>query len=262
MKLDFYQIDAFASRAFEGNQAGVCPLDAWLPDAVMQAIAEENNVAETAFFVAHENGFDIRWFTPAAEVDLCGHATLASAYVLFEKLGYSEERIDFHSKSGLLSVVKQGGTMQLDFPEQYAERCDLPDRLLEALGLDQERVVECGCNEDFVLVVDSEQTVASLSPNFSKLNDIDIRGVIVTAASKKYDFVCRFFGPQVGINEDSVTGSAFTKLAPLWAEKLGKTKLRAKQISARGGEVNCELVGDRVLISGSAVCYLEGEIEI
>ena len=262
MKLDFYQIDAFASRAFEGNQAGVCPLDAWLPDAVMQAIAEENNIAETAFFVAHENGFDIRWFTPAAEVDLCGHATLASAYVLFELLGYPSERIDFHSKSGLLSVIKQSDALQMDFPVQYAENCDLPDGLLEAIGVDALAVLECRYNEDFVLIVDSEKTLAAINPNFSKLNDIDARGVIVTAASKKYDFVCRFFAPQVGINEDPVTGSAFTKLAPLWAEKLDRTKLRAKQISARGGEVDCELVGDRVLISGSAVCYLVGQIEI
>jgi PhzF family phenazine biosynthesis protein len=259
MKLPLYQIDAFANRRFEGNPAAVCPLDEWLPDELMQSIAEENNLSETAFVVPSEQGYHIRWFTPVAEVDLCGHATLASAFVIFNFIGYKDEVIHFESKSGLLKVGRKNDLMILDFPCQPPTPCQTPKEILQAFDS-----VPAAClkSEDYIVVFGSEDEVLSLRPDFSVLSNLDLRGVVVTAKSKEYDFVARFFGPKYGINEDPVTGSAYTQLVPYWSQVLDLKKLHAKQISSRGGELFCELVGSRVLIAGNAVVYMVGEIEI
>ncbi|MFK5948328.1 MAG: PhzF family phenazine biosynthesis protein [Methylococcales bacterium] len=264
MRLTIYQIDAFANRAFEGNPAAVIPLEAWLSDDVMQSIAEENNLAETAFFVAVEQGFEIRWFTPVTEVKLCGHATLASAYVIFNIIGYASDNIEFESPSGKLSVARNNEILTLNFPSYMPVKCEIPELLVKGLGLDKMAIQPQACmqSDDYIVVVENEEQVAAINPELHFLKQIDLRGVIVTSPSKSYDFVCRFFAPKYGIPEDPVTGSAFTQLIPYWSEQLGKTQLTAKQISSRGGEVLCELTGDRVLISGQAVKYLEGYIQI
>ncbi|MFT5612630.1 MAG: PhzF family phenazine biosynthesis protein [Polaribacter sp.] len=259
MKLNIYQIDAFANNVFEGNPAAVIALTEWLDDSLMQSIAAENNLAETAFFVKEEAGFRIRWFTPAVEVDLCGHATLASAYVLYQKLAYKGASLTFNSRSGPLTISQDAGRYVMDFPTQACQPCEVPNGLVEALACE---VNTCFNNEDYLVVLDTEQELLNLQPDFSRLAELDLRGVIVTAPSLKYDFVSRFFAPNVGINEDPVTGSAFTKLIPYWAQRLGKDMLSAKQVSQRGGEVFCQMRGDRVLIAGSAVSYLQGCIEI
>lgn len=259
MKLSIYQIDAFAEKPFEGNPAAVVPLEEWLPDEIMQSIAEENNLAETAFFVPANDRFHIRWFTPNKEVNLCGHATLASAFVLFELLGYGQDAIIFDSLSGPLSVTKTVGLLTLDFPSQKPEKCEISDELIKGLG---KTPLECYRNEDFLAVFGDEEEVSNINPNHNYLEQLDLRGVIVTAPSEEQDFVARFFAPKYGIPEDPVTGSAYTQLAPYWSEKMGKTKLSAKQISPRGGKLTCELKGSRVLISGNAKKYMEGTIEI
>ncbi len=259
MKITQYQIDAFAEHVFEGNPAAVVPLQEWLPEGTMQAIAAENNLAETAFFVPSENGFRIRWFTPNKEVRLCGHATLATAHVLFEERGYGEDTIRFDSLSGPLSVTRAGESLTLDFPAQKPEPCDIPEELVEGLG---KRPLECYRNEDYVAVFDREDDVAAIIPDHRYLERLDLRGVIVTAPSIEYDFVSRFFAPRYGIPEDPVTGSAYTRLTPYWAERLDKTTLYSKQISPRGGKLKCEVTGDRVLISGSAVMFMKGEIHV
>ena len=259
MKLTIYQIDAFAEKPFEGNPAAVIPLEEWLSDEIMQAIAEENNLAETAFVVPTNNGFHIRWFTPSREANLCGHATLASAYVLFNLLGYKGHRVSFESLSGLLSVSKTGELLTLDFPAQPPKPCDIPSILAEGLG---RAPIECLKSNDYLAVFESEEDVLGIDPDHHLLQQLDLRGVIATAPSLEYDFVVRFFAPKYGIPEDSVTGSAYTQLIPYWARKLGKSTVNARQVSARGGNVFCELQGDRVLISGSAVKYMEGTIEI
>lgn len=259
MKLSIYQIDAFAEKPFEGNSAAVVPLEEWLSVETMQAIAEENNLAETAFFIPTNSCFHIRWFTPNKEVNLCGHATLASAFVLFNYLGYEKDVITFDSLSGPLSVTKTDNFLTLNFPSQKPERCEIPEELVKGLG---KSPLERYRNEDFVAVFGSENEIASINPNYNHLEQLDLRGVIVTASSSGYDFVARFFAPKYGIPEDPVTGSAFTQLVPYWSEKMGKTKFSAKQISQRGGKLLCELKGNRVLISGSAIKYMEGTIEI
>lgn len=259
MKLTIYQIDAFAEKQFEGNPAAVVPLREWLPDRVMQAIAEENNLAETAFFVPTDDGFHIRWFTPNKEVKLCGHATLASGYVLFNILGHDEKFVSFESLSGLLTVSKNNEMFTLNFPAQLPICCDTPLLLSNGLG---KAPTECLESDDYLAVFASEEDVLNITPNYELLKQLNLRGVIATAPSTKYDFIVRFFAPKFGIPEDSVTGSAYTQLMPYWSSKLGKSKLNAKQVSSRGGLVFCELQGDRVLISGNAVKYLEGTIEI
>ena len=259
MKLPIYQIDAFAKKPFEGNPAAVIPLNDWLSDCVMQSIAEENNLAETAFFVQNDSGFNIRWFTPNKEVKLCGHATLASAFVLFNYLGYESDSITFNSLSGSLGVTRSGDLLTLDFPSQKPEKCEAPAKLIDGLG---QIPLECYKNEDYVAVFDNENEISNITPNYGNLEKLDLRGVIVTAPSSTYDFVARFFAPKFGIPEDPVTGSAYTQLIPYWAEKIGKSKFSAKQISPRGGELMCELKGDRILISGSAVMYMEGRVEM
>jgi len=254
-----YQVDAFASRVFQGNPAAVCPLDEWLDDATMQSIAAENNLAETAFFIKQSEQYAIRWFTPTTEVALCGHATLASAYVLFNYLNVNANRISFESLSGVLHVDKKENLLELDFPSEVPELVALPDGLESALGV---TVKQCAFNQYHVAVLDSEQAVKTLSPDLALLNQVECQGVIVTAPSTDYDFVCRFFAPKMGIDEDPVTGSAFTKLVPFWSEKLGKTDFVARQVSARGGDVFCELQGDRVKISGAAVLFSQGQIHV
>jgi len=259
MKLNIYQIDAFAQKPFEGNPAAVVPLKKWLPEEIMQAVAEENNLSETAFFVPNDNGFHIRWFTPKMEVKLCGHATLASGYVLFNLLGHGSDTITFDSLSGPLSVTRTDGLLTLNFPVQNPEPCDTPHDLIEGLG---QSPLACYRNDDYMAVFGNEEEIAAITPNPFALAKLGLRGIIVTAPSSQFDFVARFFAPKYGIPEDPVTGSAYTQLMPYWAEKLGQTKLRAKQLSSRSGKVLCELIEDRVLISGSAIKYMEGVIEI
>jgi len=259
MKIPVYQIDAFAEKVFEGNPAAVCPLERWLPDWVMQSVAGENNLSETAFFVPTEHGFSIRWFTPVAEVDLCGHATLAAAYVIFAFLSYKNKTIKFESKSGLLTVTEKDGLLAMDFPAQPATTCETPDEIIQAFNF---APVECLKAEDYIVVFHNEDEIRSIHPNFGVLKELDLRGVAITAKSNKYDFVARFFAPKYGINEDPVTGSAYTQLVPYWSSILGVSKLHAKQLSTRGGELFCEMVGNRVNIAGKSAKYLVGEIEI
>lgn len=259
MTLKTYQIDAFARNVFEGNPAAVCPLDAWLSDKLMQKIALENNLSETAFFVKEGEAFHIRWFTPTSEVDMCGHATLASALVLFEILNYDDETIVFHSKSGDLHVKRDEGMFVMDFPAQEILTCKTPQNIKEAFEVEP---IACYKAMDYLLVFENEEDIVNVKPDFEKLKDIDVRGVIITAKSKEYDFVCRFFAPKYGIDEDPVTGSAFTQLVPYWNNVLSKDEFRAKQVSQRGGEVFCRLDAKRVKVAGYGVKYLEGVIKI
>lgn len=259
MKIKLYQIDAFTDKLFAGNPAAVCALESWLPDALLQSIAIENNLSETAFFIPLDDGFHLRWFTPKTEVDLCGHATLASAYVLFNLLGYSEQRIRFETRSGDLFVEHRGEELVLDFPTKMPVKCAMPDLLVAALGVEP---LALYTNEDYVALLSSEQEVRSVSPDFKTMCEIDTRGIIITAPGESVDFVSRFFAPKFGIDEDPVTGSAHCVLTPFWAERLGKDKMTAKQVSSRGGNLVCELAGDRVLLVGSAVQYMQAEIEV
>jgi PhzF family phenazine biosynthesis protein len=260
MKLDIYQVDAFTKKPFGGNPAAIVPLDAWLPDDVMQSIALENNLSETAFFVRNGDVFDLRWFTPTFEIDLCGHATLASAYVIFEILKLEDKQIRFRShKSGELGVEKNGDVLTLDFPSRPPTATEAPAGLFEAIGKRPKEVLR---SRDYFLVYENEQDILDIAPNFSALGEIKTHAVIVTAPGTDCDFVSRFFAPEAGINEDPVTGSAHCNLIPYWAEKLGKTEMFARQLSARGGEIYCELVGDRVKIGGNAVLFLKGEIYV
>ncbi len=259
MKLPIYQIDAFAESVFHGNPAAVCPLKEWLPDEILQAIAEENNLSETTFYVKREKTYELRWFTPNKEVDLCGHATLAAAYVVFEKEGFKNNKIIFHSAGGDLRVKKKNDYLTLDFPAQVGIYCEIPDALTKALGKKPKSVYRA---MDFMAVFESEDVVESLRPNFLLLTELDLRGVIVTAPGRNVDFVSRFFAPNYAINEDPVTGSAHCLLAPYWADRLNKENLTAFQLSKRTGLIQCEVKGDRVFISGKAVQYLEGTIQI
>ena len=258
-KLTIYQIDAFANKTFEGNPAAICPLKEWLDDDVLLSIAEENNLSETAYFIETENGFHIRWFTPTTEVDLCGHATLAAAFVVFNELGYKKNSISFDSKSGILNVKKDNDLLIMDFPAQPPTVCELPENIKQAFNAEP---IECLKSEDYIVVFDDENDVLAAAPKLDSLNNIDLRGVVITAKSENYDFVSRFFAPKYGIDEDPVTGSAHTQLIPYWAEKLDKNKLHTKQVSKRGGELFCELLDKRVSIAGYAVKYMQGEIEI
>lgn len=259
MRLKLYQIDAFAERLFEGNPAAICPLDEWLPDELMQSIAAENNLAETAFFVETPSGYSIRWFTPTTEVDLCGHATLAAAYVIFNELGYKADEIHFDSRSGTLTVTCHGELLELDFPAQPIELCEPPAAILDAFS---ERPIAYGRSEDHIVIFENESAIIDANPNLMKLRELDLRGVAITARSSEYDFVTRFFAPNYGVDEDSVTGSAYTQLTPYWAKQLGKTTLRARQRSKRGGDLVCTVAGDRIRIAGSAVKYMEGTIKL
>ncbi|MEJ0090418.1 MAG: PhzF family phenazine biosynthesis protein [Limisphaerales bacterium] len=257
MKISCYQVDAFTGTVFRGNPAAVCPLDAWLPDATLQNIAAENNLSETAFVVPRGGEFDLRWFTPTMEMDLCGHATLAAAFVLFAEEIFPGNAIHFHSRSGVLMVTRIREMFTLDFPSRPAIRCSEPEELLRGLGAKPAFVLK---SRDFLAVFDTEAEVHALRPDFAVLKNLECLGIIATAPGEDCDFVSRFFAPAAGVDEDPVTGSAHCTLIPYWAARLGKNKLAARQISRRGGELFCELTGDRVRIGGKAVLYLRGEI--
>lgn len=260
MKLNIYQIDAFTSQLFSGNPAAVVPLENWLPDEELQNIAAENNLAETAFYVPNETGYHIRWFTPSVEVELCGHATLASAYVIFNIQGFEGDLITFASLSGELTVLRKDNWLTLNFPVDQYHIAVPPPALMESLAAASILEVYKG-KTDYMVVLDSEAEVRDLDFDIIVLSTIPARGIIITAPGDEVDFVSRFFAPQSGIDEDPVTGSAHTTLIPYWAEKLSKTELTAKQLSKRGGYLKCELDGDRVNIGGQARIYLRGEIE-
>jgi PhzF family phenazine biosynthesis protein len=257
--MKIYQVDAFTKTLFQGNPAAVITLEEWLPDALMQQIAMENNLAETAFLIRAGEDFHIRWFTPSTEVDLCGHATLASAFVLFQYEGYIGESIRFHSRSGLLTVSRnQSESLTLNLPADLLTEVELSPEL--TVGLDPKPVRAFRGKTDYMLVFECERDIRDLRVDLSRLSRIPARGIIVTAPGEEVDIVSRFFAPQSGIDEDPVTGSAHCSLTPYWAERLGKTKLTAIQLSARKGWLDCELMGDRVLITGQAKTFLKGDI--
>lgn len=256
--MKIYQVDAFAKQLFQGNPAAVVPLAEWLPDPLMQQIAIENNLAETAFVVKEGMDFRIRWFTPMTEVDLCGHATLGAAFVLYHYEGYAGDAIRFQSRSGLLTVTRHGDLLRLDFPADRIKEVELSPEL--AAGFDPRPVKAFRGKTDVMLLFEREDDIRRLRVDMRRLAAIDARGIIVSAPGDEADFVSRFFAPQSGIDEDPVTGSAHTSLTPYWAGRLEKTKLSAIQLSARRGWLECELIGDRVLITGQAVGYLKGEI--
>ncbi len=257
MKLKQYQVDAFTDKVFAGNPAAVIALPAWLDDSLLQAIAEENNLSETAFFVPTQKGFHLRWFSPVKEVSLCGHATLATAHVIFEMLGFSKPVIVFETLSGELLVEKKGEWLEMNFPASPPTPSELPETLAQALG---QRPTEVWVAADYLAVFDSEASIRAIMPNQTLLGQLDLRGVSITAPGVDVDFVSRFFAPKYGIAEDPVTGSAHCALAPYWASRLGKSRLTARQVSKRGGNIICEVKADRVLLSGRAVLFMAAEI--
>ena len=262
MSQPIYQIDAFSGRVFAGNPAAVCPLDAWLPDATMQAIAAENNLSETAFFVPRGEEFDLRWFTPAVEVDLCGHATLATGALILRKLEPGRERVRFHTRSGVLEVGREGELLVMDFLALPAgpAAADERGRVADALGASPVELL--AATRDTLAVFDDEAAVRGLAPDFARLAALPREGTITTAPGDEVDFVSRYFAPSVGIDEDPVTGSAHCTLTPYWSKRLGKTVLEARQVSRRGGELVCIDAGARVIIKGRAAFYLEGTLRI
>ena len=260
MKLTVYQVDAFAEKLFTGNPAGVVPLEKWIDDSLMQQIAMENNLAETAFFVPRKKEFDIRWFTPVKEINLCGHATLASGYVLFREMDYDRKKIVFNSQSGPLVVSRKKELIEMDFPSWMPEKWEeYPEGLRRSLG--NPEVVGVYRNRDIVVELQNEDEVRNLKPDFSLLKKLPGM-VMVTAPGKDVDFVSRFFAPTAGIDEDPVTGSAHSQLIPFWSYKLNKTKMLAKQLSQRGGTIHCEQKGERVIMGGKCVPYLKGKINV
>lgn len=260
MKIPIYQVDAFAAQVFTGNPAAVCPLESWLPDEQMQAIAMENNLAETAFFVRNGSGYKLRWFTPAVEIDLCGHATLATASVILSDLTPGERSVSFETKSGTLTVARDGDLYTLDFPARPPQPCEPAPNLVPALGGEPEEVLAA---RDYFVVYGTEQELRALKPDMNALMNIDRFAVIATAPGDPgggFDCVSRFFAPAKGVPEDPVTGSAHCSVIPYWSKRLGKKKLHAFQASPRGGELWCEDRGERVTMSGKAVRFLEGTI--
>ena len=257
MKIPIYQIDAFTDERFHGNPAAVCILDEWLPDETLQDIAAENNLAETAFVVSKDNIFELRWFTPKIEIDLCGHATLATAYIYKEYLNYQLSEISFKTKSGILKVIFDADALSMIFPRRPAEPCDIPDQLADGINTKPLDVLK---SRDYLVVLSHEDEVRNLNPDIEKLKVPDCLGVIVTARGKNVDFVSRFFAPNGGISEDPVTGSSHSTLIPYWARRLEKNKLTALQLSKRGGKLFCEDLGNQVKIGGKAVTYLLGNI--
>ena len=263
MTLPIYQLDAFADKLFSGNPAAIIPLDKWISDDLMQKIGMENNLAETAFFVPSTKGeghFDIRWFTPASEINLCGHATLASAHVLYHYLKYSAPSITFHSKSGPLFISRQDDLIFLDFPSWVPERVDVyPPEILKSIG--NPEIAGVYKNRDYMVELMDEAAVRKCKPDFTLMKTVR-DNVIITAPGKDVDFISRFFAPAIGIDEDPVTGSAHSQLIPFWSNKFGKTKMTASQLSQRGGSLVCELKGDRVIMGGRCIFYMKGEIDI
>ncbi|MCG6187795.1 PhzF family phenazine biosynthesis protein [Maribellus maritimus] len=258
MELTIYKVDAFSDRPFSGNPAAVVPLESWLPDEVMQNIALENNLSETAFFIPEKNDFHIRWFTPASEVKLCGHATLASAHVLFKHLNYNKPDIRFNSLSGVLKVKTNHNILVLDFPVSPIYEIEIPENLKTAFNIQAKKCYRG--RDDIMLIFEKERDIYNLVPDFQKILASNTRGIIATAASIDFDFVSRFFAPAVGINEDPVTGSAHTMLIPYWSEKLDKLEMSARQVSKRGGILHCKSSGERVEIGGKATTFLTGTI--
>lgn len=264
MKLNLYQVDAFTSTLFKGNPAAVVPLEKWIDDALMQQLAMENNLAETVFFVPSEKegvDFDIRWFTPEVEINLCGHATLASAFILYTELGFNKPSIVFSSKSGLLTVEKNGFSYEMDFPSWKPERItDYPDGIAEILGVKE--ILGAYKYRDLLIEVATEEEVLNAKPDFTALKKTG-QMLILTAKGKSVDFVSRFFAPSAGIDEDPVTGSAHSQLIPFWSEKLNKKRMTAKQLSKRGGDLVCEQKNaERVMMGGECVFYMKGEFEV
>lgn len=260
--MEIYQVDAFTKNVFRGNPAAVVPVKEWPEVAIMQQVASENNLSETAFYkINNDSTFSIRWFTPETEVDLCGHATLATAHVLFHHKGYQKERVTFRSKSGDLMVSLKEGRYTMNFPSNKPDPIPVPKLLPEAIGVIP---LFTGVNTDLLVLIQDENTVLSMKPDLLILKKMEVRGVIITAPaeSEDYDFVSRFFAPTVGVQEDPVTGSAHTVLTPFWSKRLGKKILKARQISERGGNLYCEDLDDRVEIGGYACTYMKGEISI
>lgn len=261
MKLTIYQVDAFAEKVFTGNPAAIIPLENWIEDDLMQKIAMENNLAETGFFVKTETGYHIRWFTPTLEIDLCGHATLASAYIIKNFLEPHLAEINFTTqKAGLLKAMAKDGIYTLDFPSRMPKAYEAPDNLFKSLNITT--AVDVLKARDYFVVLPNEEAVKNVEPDFTLMKELDSVGVIISAKGKSADVVSRCFYPGAGIPEDPVTGSAHCNIVPYWSEKLGKTKLFCKQLSKRGGDLNCELEGDRVLMSGKCVMYLQGQIDV
>ncbi len=261
MNIRYYVIDAFSERVFGGNPAGVCFLDNWLEDRVLQRVAAENNLSETAFLVQRADHYELRWFTPKMEIDLCGHATLASAFAIFNFF-YGDKnvrRVEFETKSGRLSVEKQKGLLMMDFPSRKPVPCPPLSNIVDILGLPPSLILK---SRDLMAVYEDEQQIRKLTPDMAKIAALDFLGVIVTAKGESSDFVSRFFAPKVGVPEDPVTGSAHSTLVPYWSGRLGKKKLHALQLSERGGELFCEDKGERVAIGGRAAAYLSGTIRI
>ena len=257
--MKIYQVDAFTDQVFGGNPAAVCPLDYWIPDEKMQQIAAENNLSETAFFVQENDLIHIRWFTPEMEIDLCGHATLASAHVIFNHMKYEKEVIKFGYGNGNLSVRKEQDMLCMDFPSITSEKTEITDQIVLSLGKQPLEILKA---RDLMVVFETEKEILELEPDFVNMTNIEQLGVIATAPGDNVDFVSRFFAPKAGINEDPVTGSAHCMLIPYWADRLGKSKLDALQLSKREGKLSCKFKGERVEIAGKAVTYLVGKINI
>ncbi|MBS1609646.1 MAG: PhzF family phenazine biosynthesis protein [Bacteroidetes bacterium] len=260
MKFNLYQVDAFTNKLFGGNPAAVVPLKGWIDEGLMQQLAMENNLAETVFFVPVKDEFDIRWFTPVLEINLCGHATLASAFVLYNFLGYEKPKLTFNSKSGKLLIEKEGNNFKMDFPSWKPQKInEYPANLQSALGV--EEIVAVYKYRDLLVELNTEEEVRNIQPDFTALKKMGEK-VIITAPGKTVDFVSRFFAPVAGIDEDPVTGSAHSQLIPFWSEKLNKRVMQAKQLSQRGGDIYCEQNGERVIIGGECKFYMKGEFEI
>lgn len=261
MKIPIYQIDAFTDKMFEGNPAAVCPLEKWPERNLMQNIAAENNLSETAFFVRSEEGYDMRWFTPTTEVDLCGHGTLAAGHVLFNHLEYKEEYIRFFTRSGRISVKKESDMIIMNFPSRIAEPIDAPEDLLEGLNLETPPVKVLK-DMNYLVVLETSEQVKQVKPNFGVLSNINYAGIICTAPGNNHDFVSRYFAPYIGIYEDPATGSTHTTLTSYWAKELGKKELTARQVSRRGGTLFCKYLGERTEIGGKTKTYMKGEIDV
>ena len=259
MSIPYYHVDAFTAGVFSGNPAGVCLLTDWLPDALLQSIAAEINLAETAFVAQRDSYFDLRWFSPTMEIDLCGHATLAPAHVIFRHLGYRGSAVKFQTRSGMLVVSRNEDILTLDFPARPAVACAAPVELIEGLGATPSATAKA---RDYLAIFDSEQTVRNLRPDFAALTRLDCLGIIVTGPGEHCDFVSRFFAPRAGILEDPATGSSHCTLIPYWAQRLGRQQLRALQVSPRGGEFYCEDRGERVGIAGRAATFATGFLHV
>lgn len=259
MIIPMYQVDAFSEEIFKGNSAAICILERWIDDKLMQSIAMENNLSETAFCIVKEDLCELRWFTPEEEIDLCGHATLATAYIIFNYLNYNSNIVKFSTQSGILIVEKNGDDLIMEFPTRKGVETQITQELIEALGKEPKEVYK---SRDLMVIYENEQDIVDLNPNMEKLKLIDTFGIIVTARGKSFDFVSRYFAPLCGISEDPVTGSAHCTLIPYWSKILGKKKLIARQLSQRGGILKCENLGDKVKISGKATLFFKGEIKI